>query len=139
MIENRYTPFQLEQYHNNSIFDILIGGLWHVNHSKSGNGNYYLIKKSRVMTNLQDWSASSSFANNKEYIKLSATSLYDIAKVIKDRTTGLNVMVTPEFFYKNDTDKWTHAGALDKVRLVGFRGLKNLQELYMGGRKIYSF
>ncbi|MCI6989395.1 MAG: hypothetical protein MR902_07540 [Campylobacter sp.] len=146
-----FTPFELPQYNNNSLFNILIGGFWHVNQSESSSSDWYnLITKSRVMTNLQEWNSfltnlnrqsktNAFYINNKDYIKLSAVSVYEIAKIIKDKNTGLNVMVAPEFYYKNDLEKWTHAGVLDKIRVIGFLGLKNKQELYMGSEKFMVF
>ena len=102
------------------------------------------------MTNLQEWNefltllsrqskTNAYYINNKDYIKLSALSVYEIAKVIKDKNTGLNVMIAPEFFYKNDLESWTHAGVLEKIRVVGFLGLKNNAQLHMGSEKFMVF
>lgn len=151
IINNKYTPFELVQYdNNNSLFNILVGGQWHLNQSKSPRDTYSLITKSRIMTNLQEWNeflttlnrqskTNAYYINNKDYIKLSALSVYEIAKVIKDKNTGLNVMIAPEFFYKNDLESWTHAGVLEKIRVVGFLGLKNKAQLYMGSEKFMVF
>ncbi|MCI6988411.1 MAG: hypothetical protein MR902_02425 [Campylobacter sp.] len=150
IVEKSSTPFELPHYKGNSFFTILIGGLWHNSQNEGDSNTYRLITGSRIMTNLQNWGDFLStmknqaktnpyYINNKDYIKLSATSVYEIVKIIKDKNTGLNVMVAPEFYYKNDVEKWTHAGVLDKVRIVGFLGLKNKQELYMGSEKFIVF
>lgn len=151
IINTNYTPFELVQYEdNNSLFNILVGGKWHTNQSNSPRDTYNLITKSRIMTNLQEWNeflttlnrqskTNAYYINNKDYIKLSALSVYEIAKVIKDKNTGLNVMIAPEFFYKNDLESWTHAGVLEKIRVVGFLGLKNKAQLYMGGENFMVF
>lgn len=151
IINTNYTPFELVQYEdNNSLFNILVGGKWHTNQSNSPRDTYSLITKSRIMTNLQEWNeflttlnrqskTNAYYINNKDYIKLSALSVYEIAKVIKDKNTGLNVMIAPEFFYKNDLESWTHAGVLEKIRVVGFLGLKNKAQLYMGSEKFMVF
>ncbi|QKF64552.1 hypothetical protein [Campylobacter corcagiensis] len=152
IINQNFTPFELPQYEdNNSLFNVLVGGYWHTNQSDSKNSSIYnLITKSRIMTNLQEWEnflsnlnrqskTNAYYINNKDYIKLNALSVYEIAKVIKDKNTGLNVVVAPEFFYKNDLEKWTHAGILDDVRIVGFTGLKNRSELHMGSEKFMVF
>lgn len=135
------SPFQIHVYsYKNGFYTVLLGGSWHQNEDETSantNDRPSLISYTRVVNNLHNFKA---WTNDKTNIPLiSGIGAFDILKINKGTFTGLNILVKPQFFYLNDINKWVHCGGIDKIRVVGFVGLKNKQILTFGNEKFMVF
>ncbi|GKH61184.1 hypothetical protein CE91St25_15200 [Campylobacter ureolyticus] len=98
------------------------------------------LRTSKILTNLMPKNLNYSSLN---FNFLSSVSAYDFldSKKAKSSFSGLQTMLTPNFFYKNNENHWVYAGALECVRV--FNEYPNLYEngtiLHLGSEKFFTF
>ena len=56
-------------------------------------------------------------------------------KIETSSLSGLNPLITPQFFYKDDLDRFVHCGSLQEIKIITAAGLKHLQTLSLGDEK----
>lgn len=135
------SPFHIHYTnYKNGFYTVLLGGCWHQNEDNTSSDmsrRASLISYTRVVSNLHNFK---DWINGETKIPpISGIGAFDILKINKGKFTGLNVLVKPQFFYLNDINKWVHCGCIDKIRAVGFAGLKNKQILTFGNEKFMVF
>lgn len=102
----------------------LLSDKWHMMYE------YADISKLRVASNL------SNFVEKQNEVPFAPILATNITKNIKvSDYSGLNPLITSQFFYKNDLDKWVHAGFLSDIKIITRGNLKNKTELFLGDEK----
>ncbi|MCZ6156923.1 Uncharacterised protein [Campylobacter ureolyticus] len=66
------------------------------------------LNKRKITTNLY---------TPDEYNEIASISAIPLLRVGKSHYSGLYTLITPNIFYKNNINKWVHAGELSKIRV----------------------
>ena len=133
-------PCSKDAYGQKTAF--LLGGKWQDIYAYSTRyGNYETdLREIKMLTNLMQPKIDSS---RKDFNALSAISAYDFldSKKAKSSLSGLQTLITPNFFYKNNENHWVYAGALECVRVFNeYRSLyENGTILHLGSEKFLTF
>lgn len=119
-----------------------LGGEWQVyKHVQYRSGEDKTdFRKVKFITNLLKKNTN---ANRDDFNPLNALSAIDFldSKKAKSSLSGLQTLITPNFFYKNNENHWVYAGALDCVRVFNEYGnlYKNGTILHLGSEKFLIF
>lgn len=112
-----------------------LGGAWI--DLKPGNYNDIDLKNSLILTNLIPRNTTTT---DTAFNALSSLSARDLLEIAKSSLSGLNTMIKPLFYYKNNVDKFVYAGSLENIRVIKEQPglnqtLSNGQILYLGDKK----
>lgn len=119
-----------------------LGGEWQVyKHVQYRSGEDKTdFRKVKFITNLLKKNTN---ANRDDFNPLNALSAIDFldSKKAKSSLSGLQTLITPNFFYKNNENHWVYAGALECVRVFNEYGslYENGTILHLGSEKFLTF
>ena len=111
-----------------------LGGVWR--DLNPGNYNDIDLRQSLILTNLIPANTTTTDTAFNALSSLSARGLLEIAK---SNLSGLNTIIKPLFYYKNNVDKFVYAGSLENIRVIKEQPslnqtLSNGQILYLGDK-----
>lgn len=135
-----YLPFGYGLGRQRTAF--FLGGEWQVyKHVQYRSGEDKTdFRKVKFITNLLKKNTN---ANRDDFNPLNALSAIDFldSKKAKSSLSGLQTLITPNFFYKNNENHWVYAGALECVRVFNEYGslYENGTILHLGSEKFLTF